>query len=81
MRNTYIQLTEKGEELVLTIFKNYEPLQNPVFREALALQHLYGKFPDFIEMMAIVRSIYGDDFMGIVEYSFDNIEKVSPQEN
>lgn len=50
MRNTYIQLTEKGEELVLTIFKNYEPLQNPVFREALPLQHLYGKFPDFIEM-------------------------------
>ena len=77
MRSTYIQLTEKGEELILTTFKNYEPLQNPVIKGALPLHHLYGKFPDFIEIMTIVRNIYGDDFMRIFEYSFDNIEKDS----
>ncbi|MED4226674.1 HTH-type transcriptional regulator Hpr [Neobacillus cucumis] len=77
MRNTYIQLTKKGEELLLTIFKNYEPLQNSVFKGALPLHELYGKFPEFIEMSAIVRSIYGDDFMEVFEYSFDNIEKDS----
>jgi MarR family transcriptional regulator, protease production regulatory protein HPr len=43
MRNTYIPLTEKREELLLTTFKAYEPLQNTVFKEALPLQ-LYGKF-------------------------------------
>ncbi|MFC0273483.1 HTH-type transcriptional regulator Hpr [Metabacillus herbersteinensis] len=79
MRNTYIQLTEKGEELVLSIFKAYEPLQNTVFKGSLPLHHLHGKFPDFIEMMTIVRSIYGNDFMKMFEYSFDNIEK--PIEN
>ena len=38
------------------------------------LRELYGKFPDIIEMMAIVRNIYGDDFMEIFERSFHNIE-------
>lgn len=80
LRNTYIQLTEKGEELLLKIFEDYEPLQNTVFKEALPLQHLYGKFPDFIEMMTIVRNIYGDEFMEIFEYSFDNKEKITHED-
>ena len=80
MRNTYLQLTEKGEELVLTIFKNYNPLQNPVVKGALPLKHLYGKFPEFIEMMAIVRNIYGDEYMEIIQYSIDSIDKNSLQE-
>ncbi|WP_342042887.1 HTH-type transcriptional regulator Hpr [Bacillus sp. OTU2372] len=74
MRNSYIQLTEKGEELFLKIFKDYDPLQNQVFKGALPLHHLYGKFPDFIEMMTIVRGIYGDEYMENLEYSFDCIE-------
>ena len=76
MRSTYIQLTEKGEELVLTIFKNYKPLQNPVIKGALPLHHLYGKFPDLFEIMAIVRSIYGDEYIDNLEHSFDKNEKI-----
>ncbi|MFC3883948.1 HTH-type transcriptional regulator Hpr [Bacillus songklensis] len=74
-RNTYIQLTEKGKELLLKLFEDYDPLQNSVCKEALSLQHVYGKFPDMIEIMAVVRNIYGDDFIGIFERSLERIEK------
>lgn len=73
-RNTYIQLTEKGEEILLQLMETYEPNGNAVFSGALPLRELYGKFPEIVEMMAIVRNIYGEDFMEIFERSFHNIE-------
>jgi len=73
-RNTYIQLTEKGESLLLELMEEYNPENNSVYQGALPLRDLYGKFPDIIELMAIVRNIYGDDFMEIFEKSFHNIE-------
>lgn len=74
-RNTYIQLTEKGEELVLKLLEDFDPSRNTVFKGALPLQNIYGKFPELIEMMAIIRNIYGDDFLTIFERSFHNIEQ------
>lgn len=73
-RNTYVELTEEGEAILLKLMETYEPDKNSVFSGALPLRDLYGKFPDIIEMMAIVRNIYGDDFMEIFEKSFNNIE-------
>jgi MarR family transcriptional regulator, protease production regulatory protein HPr len=73
-RNTYIQLTPEGEEIFLRIMESYHPGGNAAFVGALPLRDLYGKFPDIIEMMAIVRNIYGEDFMEIFERSFHNIE-------
>lgn len=74
-RNTYIQLTEKGEELVLKLLEDFDPSRNTVFKGALPLHNIYGKFPELIEMMAIIRNIYGDDFLTIFERSFHNIEQ------
>jgi MarR family transcriptional regulator, protease production regulatory protein HPr len=74
-RNTYIQLTEEGEGVLLALMESYEPDSNAVFSGAMPLKELYGKFPDIIEIMAIVRNIYGDDFMEIFEKSFSNIDK------
>jgi MarR family transcriptional regulator, protease production regulatory protein HPr len=73
-RNTYIQLTPEGEDIFLRIMESYHPTGNAAYTGALPLRDLYGKFPDIIEMMAIVRNIYGDDFMEIFERSFQNIE-------
>ncbi|MEH6905890.1 HTH-type transcriptional regulator Hpr [Neobacillus drentensis] len=73
-RNTYIQLTDAGEEILLQLMETYEPNGNAVFSGALPLRELYGKFPEIVEMMAIVRNIYGEDFMEIFERSFHNIE-------
>ncbi|MBT2638987.1 MULTISPECIES: HTH-type transcriptional regulator Hpr [unclassified Bacillus (in: firmicutes)] len=74
-RNTYIQLTEEGEGVLLALMESYEPDSNAVFSGAMPLKELYGKFPDIIEIMAIVRNIYGDDFMEIFEKSFSNIDR------
>ncbi|WNS76766.1 HTH-type transcriptional regulator Hpr [Bacillus sp. DTU_2020_1000418_1_SI_GHA_SEK_038] len=73
-RNTYIQITEEGENVLLQLMETYDPDQYAVFSGARPLRELYGKFPEIIEIMAIVRNIYGEDFMEIFEKSFNNIE-------
>ncbi|WP_102271917.1 HTH-type transcriptional regulator Hpr [Cytobacillus massiliigabonensis] len=73
-RNTYIELTPAGESILLSLMETYDPDKNSVYSGAKPLRDLYGKFPDIIEIMAIVRNIYGDDFMEIFEKSFANLE-------
>ncbi|QPC45989.1 HTH-type transcriptional regulator Hpr [Mangrovibacillus cuniculi] len=73
-RNTYIELTSKGEALLLDLMENYNPDEHSILQGASPLRDLYGKFPDVIEMMTMVKNIYGDDFMEIFETSFHNIE-------
>lgn len=73
-RNTYIELTEKGESILLELIENYDPSRNAIFSGAMPLKELYGKFPDMVEVMSIIRQIYGEDFMTIFETSFKNIE-------
>jgi MarR family protease production transcriptional regulator HPr len=80
-RNTYIQLTNEGENILLQLMETYEPNGNAVFSGALPLRELYGKFPEIVEMMAIVRNIYGEDFMEIFERSFHNIESKFTEED
>lgn len=73
-RNTYIEITDKGEQLLLQLMEEYDPESNSVFNGALALRNFYGKFPENIELIAILRNIYGQDFIDIFEKSLDNIE-------
>jgi len=80
-RNTYIQLTEEGENILLKINEDFNPEKYSAFSGARPLRDIYGKFPDIIEMMTIVRNIYGDDFMDIFEKSFKNIEDEFTEEN
>jgi len=74
-RNTYIKITEQGEKILLDLMEDYDPAKNSAFSGALPLKDLYGKFPEIIEMMAIIRNIYGEDFMEIFEKSFKNIDQ------
>lgn len=80
-RNTYIQLTEKGENLVLELLENYDLSNQTVLMGAMPLKEIYGKFPDILELMAIVRNIYGDDFMEIFQKSFYHLEHVIKDES
>lgn len=80
-RNTYIELTEKGEELIQEMIERYHDTPHSVIDGSLKLRELYGKFPEFLEVMAVIRSIYGDDFMEIFEASFKNIESKFNGEN
>ncbi len=74
-RNTYIEITDKGEELLLHLMEEYDPENNSVFNGALALRNFYGKFPENIELIAILRNIYGQDFIDIFEKSLEDIEE------
>ena len=74
-RNTYIEITDKGEELLLRLMEEYDPENNAVFNGALALRNFYGKFPENIELIAILRNIYGQDFIDIFEKSLEDIEE------
>lgn len=80
-RNTYVELTSAGEEILLKSMETYTPAQNGVYKGAAPLRELYGKFPEMVELMCIVRNIYGEDFMRIFEKSFENINKEFVEEN
>ncbi|MBH9966489.1 transcriptional regulator Hpr [Bacillus sp. MKU004] len=80
-RNTYIQLTDKGEKILLELMKNYKPETHSIFQGVAPLKELYGKFPEMIEMMSVVRNIYGNDFMEIFEKSFHNIDSEFGEDN
>jgi len=73
-RNTYIEITKEGEEILLSLMESFNPSGNTIFQGALPIRNIYGKFPEFIELMALVRNIYGDDFVKIFEKSFHNID-------
>ncbi|HSI67591.1 MAG TPA: HTH-type transcriptional regulator Hpr [Planococcus sp. (in: firmicutes)] len=80
-RNTYVELTEKGELMMQEMIENYHNTPHHVIESSLPLKNLYGKFPEFLDVMAVIRNIYGDDFMEIFEASFKNIEEKFNEEN
>ncbi|KSU84098.1 MULTISPECIES: HTH-type transcriptional regulator Hpr [Fictibacillus] len=74
-RNTYIQLTDKGEELLLKTMETYDPAKFGVYTSALPIKDLFGKFPEFPEIMSMLRNIYGEDFMTIFNKLEEKIEE------
>ncbi|MFD1863293.1 HTH-type transcriptional regulator Hpr [Planococcus chinensis] len=80
-RNTYVELTPKGEELMQEMIEKYHDTPHTVIESSLPLRSLYGKFPEFMDVMAIIRNIYGNDFMEIFEASFKNLETKFSEEN
>ncbi len=74
-RNTYVAVTDAGESLILEMNQSYYDTQHSILEGALPIKQLHGKFPEFLEVMTVIRNIYGDDFMEIFESGFDNLEK------
>lgn len=74
-RNTYIELTESGNSLIIEMNNNYHNTYHSIIDGSIAVKELYGRFPEFLDVMAVVRNIYGDDFMDIFERSFQNFDQ------
>lgn len=74
-RNTYVEVTEEGENLILEMNENYYDTKHEILDGSLPIKALYGKFPELLEVMSVVRNIYGDDFMEIFERGFDNLDR------
>ncbi|SDY45971.1 MarR family transcriptional regulator, protease production regulatory protein HPr [Evansella caseinilytica] len=73
-RNTYVFLTKEGEELFIKTLESFNPDSYGVYSGSLPIKELYGKFPEFSELMSIVKHIYGPDFMTIFENTVSKIE-------
>ncbi|UCZ54323.1 HTH-type transcriptional regulator Hpr [Bacillus shivajii] len=73
-RNTYVYLTDEGEELLLKTLETYDPHTYGIYSGSLPIKELYGKFPDFSELMSILKHVYGPDFMTIFEKSLSKLE-------
>ena len=71
-RNTYVELTESGEQLIVLMYEHYHDTTHSILEGSLPLKELYGRFPEFLDVMAVIRNIYGDDFIEIFERSFTN---------
>ena len=80
-RNTYICLTDQGKELFVNIMENFNPSNSTALSAALPIKNLYGKFPDLMDMVTIVKQIYGDNFMDIFEQSFTNLDHILEEDN
>ncbi|SDO30196.1 HTH-type transcriptional regulator Hpr [Alkalicoccus daliensis] len=74
-RNTYVYLTAEGEELLLESFESYNPDTYSVYTGSLPIKDLYGKFPEFSELISIVKHVYGPDFIQIFEKSMSKFEE------
>ena len=74
-RNTYVELTQAGIQLILELNANYHNTQHTVLNGSLPLKDLYGRFPEFLDVMAVIRNIYGDDFIDIFERSFSHFHE------
>ncbi|WP_280768645.1 HTH-type transcriptional regulator Hpr [Salipaludibacillus daqingensis] len=80
-RNTYVYLTPQGEELLLETFESYNPNTYGVYSGSLPIKELYGKFPEFSELISIVKHVYGPDFITIFEKSLSKFEEDFTEEN
>lgn len=74
-------MTTEGRNLLLKTFEVYNPDTYSVYKGALPIKDLYGKFPEFSEIASILRHIYGPEFMTIYEQSLEKIEEEFDEEN
>ncbi|WP_079480706.1 HTH-type transcriptional regulator Hpr [Halobacillus salinus] len=74
-RNTYVELTEEGAELLESTLNEYNPEDNSVLRGVLPLTEMYGKLPEFLDLSALIKEIYGEEYMEILERSLEDIEE------
>ncbi|WP_096188221.1 HTH-type transcriptional regulator Hpr [Evansella halocellulosilytica] len=80
-RNTYVYLTDEGEELLLKTLETYNPTTYSIYSGSLPIKDLYGKFPEFSELMSILKHVYGPDFMTIFEKSLSKLESDFDEED
>ncbi|WP_339254157.1 HTH-type transcriptional regulator Hpr [Sporosarcina sp. FSL W8-0480] len=73
-RNTYVAVTESGEEILQEMNENYYDSNHGILEGSLPIKSIYGKFPEFLEVMSVIRNIYGEDFMEIFEQGFKRID-------
>lgn len=73
-RNTYVYITKDGLQLLTETLESYSPNNDAILKGSLPLKNLYGKFPEFPELLSIIREIYGSEFTQLFEDSFNQAQ-------
>ncbi|MBN8233639.1 HTH-type transcriptional regulator Hpr [Halobacillus kuroshimensis] len=74
-RNTYVELTPEGNDLLESTLNEYDPDDNSVLKGVMPMTEMFGKLPEFLDLSALIKEIYGDEYMEILERSLENIEE------
>lgn len=74
-RSTYIVLTQEGKNLLLDILHSYNPDQMNIHKGISALKEAYGIYPEFLELEAVIRLIYGRDLINVANNSLQNVRE------
>ncbi|MBD7908944.1 HTH-type transcriptional regulator Hpr [Sporosarcina gallistercoris] len=80
-RNTYVLVTDHGEDLIKEMNANYFVTDHSILNGSLPIKNLYGKFPEFLEVMSVIRNVYGEDFMEIFEKGFESLGETFKEED
>ncbi|VDG98828.1 Protease production regulatory protein hpr [Lysinibacillus sphaericus] len=80
-RNTYVLVTDHGEDLIKKMTENYFVSDHSILDGSLPIKNLYGKFPEFLEVMSVIRNVYGEDFMEIFEKGFESLGQTFEEED
>lgn len=74
-RNTYVKLTEEGVKLFEATMEDHDPERNSVMNASLPLKDIYGRFPEFQDLESIVKYLYGDEYLEILDRSLESLSE------
>ncbi|GGB02125.1 HTH-type transcriptional regulator Hpr [Macrococcus hajekii] len=80
-RNTYLELTDKGKELLYETYKNYENINDRIYDAALEYQQVMMAMPAFSDLKYVVAQIYGKDFIEQLDKSHHDLLEILLDEN
>ncbi|RPF50166.1 HTH-type transcriptional regulator Hpr [Aquisalibacillus elongatus] len=73
-RSTYVKLTDEGVRLFEQTMDAHDPERNSVMKASLPLKNIYGSFPEFQELESIVKHLYGDEYLEILDRSIESLK-------
>ncbi|TDM04652.1 HTH-type transcriptional regulator Hpr [Macrococcus carouselicus] len=80
-RNTYLELTDMGKELLYETYKNYENIDDRIHDAAQEYQSVMMAMPVFSDLKYIVAQIYGKDFIEQLDKSHKDLLEILLDEN
>lgn len=80
-RNTYLELTEKGKNLLYETYKHYEESEDRINEATEAYKNVLLTSPNFADIKFIVAQIYGQEFIEHLDRSHEELLKILLDEN
>jgi MarR family protease production transcriptional regulator HPr len=80
-RNTYLELTQKGKDVLYETYTAYSGIDNRIYDAAEEYKDSMFTLPHFNDITFMVGQIYGKDFIEQLNTSHDELMKILLDEN